>query len=159
MDEIAKGLGSWQDMSVVLESGKRAIRLREHYLEEGITFNQETTLCGHDAIRTIRRAKALGYYIEMHYVGVESAEICKERIHKRVGEGGHGVADDVVNKRYKTSFDNLRIAVPICDQVFFYDNTLDFKLFCVYENGLYRYRDKDIPNWFKTYMNNTDDCT
>lgn len=151
MDEIAKGLGSWKDVSVILEAGKRAIRLREKYLEDGITFNQETTLCGHDAIKTIKRARSAGYYIEMHYVGVESPEICKARIHKRVEEGGHGVPDDLVDKRFKTSLQNLKISIPLCDQVFFYDNTKEFKLFCVYEDGLYKYQNVIVPDWFTYY--------
>lgn len=52
------------------------------YLQEGGTFNQETTLCRHTILRTIHKAKQSGYGIEFHYVGVESPEIAKQRISK-----------------------------------------------------------------------------
>ena len=37
------------------------------YLKDGISFNQETTLCGKSIIKNIQKAKEYGYYIEMHY--------------------------------------------------------------------------------------------
>ena len=42
-------------------------------------------------IRNITRAKENGYLIEMHYIGLDSVEIAKERVAKRVSQGGHVV--------------------------------------------------------------------
>lgn len=52
-------------------------------MNDGITFNQETTLCGKSIIKNILKAKELGYFIELHYVGVESAQIAKDRVKHR----------------------------------------------------------------------------
>ncbi len=41
-------------------------------LSQGITFNQETTLCGRSIIRTIQKARDAGYIIEIHYIGESS---------------------------------------------------------------------------------------
>lgn len=65
-------------------------------MEQGVTFNQETTLCGHVILKNIQRAKQDGYLIEMHYVGVDSPETAKQRIAKRVELGGHGIPEQDV---------------------------------------------------------------
>lgn len=152
MDEIARSIGNWSDMSVMFEAGKRAVRLRKRFFAEGISFNQETTLCGHDPLNSIKKAKELGYIVEMHYVGVESVEICKERIRKRVLEGGHVVPDNLVERRYKTSFDNLRKVLTECDKIWLYDNTDEMTLFGIYNNGVFRPVNEKIPRWFSNYV-------
>lgn len=45
-DEIVKELGDWRDTSVLMTAGKKAVKLLNQYLSEGISFNPETTLCG-----------------------------------------------------------------------------------------------------------------
>ena len=45
-DEIVKTLGDWRDTSVLMKAGKQAVKLLNQYMSEGVTFNQETTLCG-----------------------------------------------------------------------------------------------------------------
>jgi len=45
----------------------------------------------------------LGYGIELHYVGVYSPEIAKQRIAERVKMGGHGIPDKDVEKRFGES--------------------------------------------------------
>ena len=52
-DEIVKSFGDWQNMSDVLKAGKIAVRKIKEYFEQGILFNQETTLCGASMIRNI----------------------------------------------------------------------------------------------------------
>ena len=77
-DEIVKTLGDWRDASILMAAGKQAVRLLNQYIEEGVTFNQETTLCGKAILKNIKKAKEKGYCIEMHYVGVDSVEIAKK---------------------------------------------------------------------------------
>ena len=92
-DEIVKVLGDWRDMSILITAGKVAVKLLNQYLTDGVTFNQETTLCGKSILRNIRKAKEMGYCIEMHYVGVDSVNIAKERVKSRVNKGGHGISE------------------------------------------------------------------
>lgn len=152
MDEIARSIGDWKDPSVALEAGKRAVKLKNQFLNAGISFNQETTLCGHDPIKTIKQAKEAGYNVEMHYVGVDSVEICKERIRKRVADGGHGVPDEVVERRYEVSFDHLNKVLPDCDRIWFYENTSEMILFGIYDHGSFRVVGDRLPKWFKDYV-------
>ena len=46
-------------------------------------------------VKNIEKARDAGFNIEMHYIGVESVDICKERIRHRVKNGGHGIPDEV----------------------------------------------------------------
>lgn len=45
-DEIVKEFGEWNDPIAVLKAGKLAVENIKQYIEKGISFNQETTLCG-----------------------------------------------------------------------------------------------------------------
>ena len=60
-DEIVKTLGDWRDASILMAAGKQAVRLLNQYIEEGVTFNQETTLCGKAILKNIKKAKEKGY--------------------------------------------------------------------------------------------------
>ena len=90
-DEILREFGDWRNTADLMKAGRIAVERLNAYLQAGITFNQETTLCGHTILHTIRRAKQSGYGIELHYVGVDSPEIAKQRIAERVKMGGHGI--------------------------------------------------------------------
>lgn len=45
-DEIVKEFGNWRNITDVFKVGKIAVKRISEYLDKGITFNQETTLCG-----------------------------------------------------------------------------------------------------------------
>lgn len=36
--------------------------------------------------------------MELHYIGVESAEITKKRVSKRVKQGGHGIPEKILKE-------------------------------------------------------------
>ena len=92
-DEILREFGDWRNMTDVMNAGKMAVKKIARYFDEGITFNQETTLCGKSILSNIAKAKKRGYFIELHYIGVENADIAKERVAKRVKQGGHGITE------------------------------------------------------------------
>ena len=58
--EILREFGDWRNTADLMKAGRIAIERLNSYLQEGITFNQETTLCGLTILRTIHRAKQLG---------------------------------------------------------------------------------------------------
>lgn len=45
-DEILREFGDWRNMPDVITAGKMTVKKIAGYFEKGITFNQETTLCG-----------------------------------------------------------------------------------------------------------------
>lgn len=148
-DEIVKQFGKWNNPSDIIKAGKIALNKIQNNFSKGISFNQETTLCGKRIIKNINKAKELGYIIELHYVGVDSTEILKKRIAYRVEHGGHGIPDSDVERRYIDSFKQLIQVMDICDVVFFYDNNKVFRQFAIYKNNSFYYLSNDFPDWFK----------
>lgn len=147
-DEIVKSFGSWKNKSDVFKAGKIAVKKIKEYFEQGITFNQETTLCGVSIIKNIKLAKSLGYKIELHYVGVASVDIAKERIAYRVLKGGHGIPDADVERRYSESFDRLKEIISLCDLAILYDNTENFNRFAIYQEGKLFDLSDNRPGWY-----------
>lgn len=76
---------------IVMKAGKTVIKRINEYFEKDISFSQETTLCGKSIFQNVQKAKERGYSIEMHYVGLDSAVLAKERVKNRVERGGHGI--------------------------------------------------------------------
>lgn len=148
-DELVRSFGDWRNPNDVMKAGKLAVRKIKEYFEQGISFNQETTLCGNSIIRNIALAKQLGYRIELHYVGLDSVEIAKERIAYRVVHGGHGIPDKDVERRFKESGQHLKEVLSLCDLVIMYDNTESFRRFAVYENGVLTDVSASVPDWYK----------
>ncbi len=148
-DEILREFGDWRNLSDVLKAGKRAVKLIDRYFSEGISFNQESTLCGKSIIKNIQRAKQQGYMIELHYVGVDSVDIAKQRVADRVRRGGHGIPEKDIEKRYEESFRNLKLILEECDLTVFYDNTEKFKRFAIYKDGKLVRLSQTIPKWFQ----------
>ncbi|MBU9739025.1 AAA family ATPase [Diplocloster agilis] len=150
-DEILREFGDWRNTSDLMKAGRIAVERLNSYLCEGITFNQETTLCGHTILRTIRRAKQSGYVIELHYVGVDTAEIAKKRVARRVELGGHGIPDIDIDKRFGESLKNLHEIIDFCDLSALYDNTDKFRRFAIYKNGELVRLSKNIPEWYRKW--------
>lgn len=148
-DEIVKEFGDWKNNADLMRAGKIAVQRLNGYLEQGITFNQETTLCGHSILKTIQKAKTAGYMVEMHYIGVDSADIAKQRIAERVKMGGHGISDEDVERRYEESFINLKKVIEVCDLIALYDNTKAFRRFAIFKNGRIVRLSRNTPMWYE----------
>ena len=121
-------------------------------LDEGISFSQETTLCGKSILRNIQRAKLLGYSVEMHYIGVDSPDIAKERVRNRVMQGGHGISDEDIERRYVETLENLKVVLPQCDLAAIYDNTEGFRRFAIFKNGKCMRQSSRIPEWYQNVI-------
>lgn len=147
-DEIVREIGDWRNPSDIFNAGKIAVGKISQYLNEGVTFNQETTLCGQTIIKNILKAKELGYFIELHYVGVDSADIAKKRVMHRVEHGGHGIPEKDIEKRYDETFVQLKKVIKECNLIAFYDNTETFRRFAICKNGELVRISRNVPEWF-----------
>ena len=127
MDEIVRGFGSWNNQADVISAGKIAVSRIRKYFESGVSFNQETTLCGQSILNNIEQAIDLGYEIEMYYVGLDSVELAKQRVEQRVRDGGHGIPDEDIERRYSESIKNLKKMISVCDSIRIYDNSKSFR--------------------------------
>ena len=130
MDKITAQMGG-----KALEGGKRAIRIMEDCIRDGVSFTQETTLSGHRPKAAAKRAKEAGYYIRLYYVGLDTAEESKRRIANRVARGGHDIDEADVERRFAGRWEALRAVLPFCDEAAFYDNDNGFVEVAAYRNG------------------------
>ena len=147
-DEIVRKIGDWKNNSDQIKAAKIAINLRNDCLKHGKSFNEETTLTGKTILKTIDKAKELGYELQLFYIGVNNPEIAKERIRNRVEKGGHNIADEIVEKRYYESLKNLKQVITKFDEVYLYDNSIKYKHIFSFINNKILYKDKNV-NWSK----------
>lgn len=154
VDEIVRSFGAWDNPADVMKAGRIAAKRIRKYLEEGISFNQETTLCGRSILQNIKKAIEKGFSIEVYYVGLESAEIAKERVRQRVLNGGHGISDRDIERRYVESIKQLKRIVHLCDSITFFDNTIDFIQIGSLEKGKVIQVRHIIPEWSKPFFEN-----
>ena len=148
-DEIVREIGDWKNNSDQLKAAKMAINLRNECFLYGKSFNEETTLTGKTILKTIERAKELGYELQLFYVGVNSTEIAKERIKNRVEKGGHHIENDIVEKRYYESLKNLKEILLKFDKVYLYDNSKKYKNIFSFSNNKILFKDNKSISWAK----------
>ena len=77
-DEMVARIGSWQDTNLQIKCAREAVKLIKQYISEGISFNQETTLCGKSIIKNIILARENGFYIVMNYSYSEIKDLFKK---------------------------------------------------------------------------------
>ena len=148
-DEIVREIGDWRNNSDQLKAAKMAINLRNECFLRGKSLNEETTLTGKTILKTIDRAKELGYELQLFYVGVSSTEIAKERIKSRVEKGGHHIENDIVEKRYYESLKNLKEILLKFDKVYLYDNSKKYKNIFSFSNNKILFKDNKSISWAK----------
>ncbi|MDU5803818.1 zeta toxin family protein [Fusobacterium pseudoperiodonticum] len=148
-DEIVREIGDWKNNSDQLKAAKMAINLRNECFLRGKSLNEETTLTGKTILKTIDRAKELGYELQLFYVGVSSTEIAKERIKNRVEKGGHHIENDIVEKRYYESLKNLKEIILKFDKVYLYDNSKKYKNIFSFSNNKILFKDNKSISWAK----------
>jgi len=109
-----------------LEGGKIALRYISEYLSKKKSFTQETTLAGHKTESTAIKAKELGYYIRLYYIGLDSPEECLKRIANRVARGGHDIGEVDVRRRFSERWKAVGKILAYCDEAVFFDNDNGF---------------------------------
>lgn len=75
-DEIAKEISPNNLESVRISAGKEVYKRLNIFFETNISFAIETTLAGNNHVKTIMRAKELGYNVALIYSFVDNPKIC-----------------------------------------------------------------------------------
>jgi len=146
-DEMVARIGSWKDSNLQIKCAREAIKLINYYIKNNISFNQETTLSGKSIVKNINKSKEKGFYVVMNFIGVDSPDIAKERVRIRVLKGGHGIAEDDIERRYYKSLGNLKALMPVCDEINVYDNTKQIEEIAYLVNGNVKWKSESMPKW------------
>ncbi|CAK7010618.1 MAG: hypothetical protein TIS_02142 [Tissierella sp.] len=142
---------NWKDFKTQIRAGKEIVREINRCIENKLSFNQETTLAGKTILNTIEKAKKLEYIINLHYIGINSPELAISRVRERVLKGGHGIPDETIYSRYFNSLENLQEILPICDNVYIYDNSVNKKNILIVENKIIKFKNV-IPEYIESYI-------
>ena len=123
-DLIAAGLAPFEPETAAIKAGRLMLEEIEYRAQRGESFAFETTLSGLSYLRHIRRWQALGYRVSLFFLRLPDAETAIARVAERVRQGGHGIAEPVIRRRFAAGWQNFqrhyRAAV---DDWVVYDNT------------------------------------
>lgn len=123
-DEIARGLSPFQPETVSFEAGRIMLHRIEELIESGQNFAFETTLSTRSYKEKVENARMKGYNVTILYFWLQNVELAKERVRIRVMEGGHNIAEEVIERRYNRGVVNLfEIFLPIVDDAMIFDNS------------------------------------
>ena len=145
VDKIVSAYGDWRNTRIQFRAGKKAVAEIKNCLQEKIDFHQETTLGGQTVLHTAKFAKSMGYTIHLWYIFVADVELAKRRVRNRVARGGHGISDGIIERRSITSLKTLEALIPLCDEVWLYDNTVAYNPVAHIIGGAVALLDKNIP--------------
>lgn len=106
-DEIARGLSPLKPSAGAVRAARLLLTQVDECLRRRETFALESTLSGKTYIRLFRRARQLGYEIELHYLWLSSPAQAVARVRQRVKLGGHHVQAADIRRRFKRSLVHL----------------------------------------------------
>ena len=122
-DEIARGLSPFSPDTVDVQAARIMLYRIDELLSQKADFGIETTLATRSYVQLVKRAQVLGYKVHLLFFCLETPEQAIQRVAQRVSNGGHGIPEDVIRRRFKRGIDNLvHLYLPICDSVLIYNN-------------------------------------
>nr|VFK42931.1 MAG: Predicted ABC-type ATPase [Candidatus Kentron sp. TC]VFK42940.1 MAG: Predicted ABC-type ATPase [Candidatus Kentron sp. TC]VFK57277.1 MAG: Predicted ABC-type ATPase [Candidatus Kentron sp. TC] len=123
-DLIASGLSPFAPEKANVTASKLMLLEIRKCVEEGKSFAFETTLSGASYVKKIMSWKKSGYGIILYYFSLPSAEMALDRVRYRVEQGGHGVPESVIRRRFERSLINLdHLFKPIVDAWVIFDTS------------------------------------
>jgi predicted ABC-type ATPase len=150
-DEIGRTLIHVAESKRDLAAATLAEEQRERLIAERATFAFETVFSRTDHwIGFLRRAKELGYRLELFFLCTADPVMNAARVKTRMGRGGHAVSLDRVVARYPGSIRTALEARKIVDELWLYDNTgWDYTplLLGCWEDQQPKHFAESIPSW------------
>lgn len=148
-DEIARGLSPLNPAGSEIAAGRLLIE-RIHALKDaGKSFGFETTCAGRSHARLLRECRTEGYRITLIFLWLPSPAAALRRVARRVREGGHGIDQAVITRRYRAGLRNLlALYLPLADLALIYDNS-DLGRVLVYEATSAGSIVHDLKRWQK----------
>lgn len=123
-DPIAHGLSGFDPASVALQAGRVMLNRLHDLAEERKTFAFETTLSAKHYAGWIKKLRHDGYYFQLMFLWLRSADLAVQRVRERVQAGGHDVPEQVIRRRYAAGLRNFsKLYQPIANTWAVYDNS------------------------------------
>lgn len=124
-DEIARGLSPFAPELVNIQAGRIMLQRIEELLSQHVDFAIETTLSTRSYVQLVHRAQSLDYKVRLIFFFLETEEQAIQRVVQRVSNGGHGIPEADIRRRFHRGIYNLlNLYMPICDSALIYNNAL-----------------------------------
>jgi len=106
-DLIAAGLSPFAPELAAIKAGRLMLEEIAACVRRGDDFAFETTLSGLGYLRQIERWRAKGYQISLFFLTLPNAETAIARVAERVRQGGHGIPEAVIRRRFAAGLGNF----------------------------------------------------
>lgn len=124
-DEIARGLSPFAPELVNIQAGRIMLQRIEELQSQHVDFAIETTLSTRSYVQLVHRAQSLDYKVHLIFFFLETEEQAIQRVAQRVSNGGHGIPEVDIRRRFHRGIYNLlNLYMPICDSALIYNNAL-----------------------------------
>ena len=123
-DLIAAGLNPFQPELSAFRAGRLMLEMIDDYVSRGDSFAFEVTLSGRGFARMIPQWQQLGYWVQLYFLQLPTADMAVDRVGHRVREGGHHVAEEEIRRRFDSGLRNFQLIYrDLVDQWALYDAT------------------------------------
>ena len=124
VDMIAAGLSPFDPERAAIRAGRLMLQEIQRRTRLGDSFAFETTLSGRHYMRLIPRWRAAGYVVELIFLSLPTADLAVARVSARVAQGGHGVSEAIVHRRFDKGIRNFHnVYRALVDSWALYDNS------------------------------------
>ncbi len=106
-DLIAAGLSPFAPASEAMQAGRIMLDQIRANVCAGRSFAFETTLAALSYARHIPRWRSAEYHVELIFLALPSADAAVARVAVRVKQGGHGVPEAVIRRRFAMGLKNF----------------------------------------------------
>ncbi|MEM9280704.1 MAG: zeta toxin family protein [Verrucomicrobiota bacterium] len=151
-DLIAKEEFGEDAAAHAMEAAELASEARHAAVAGSASFIFETVFSDPvgDKVAFCEMAKAKGYLVDAHFIGLASPLLSRARVMQRVAQGGHNVPDAKIESRYTRTLQNLELLIPVADRLTLYDNSTverPYRPVAYFENGVLVELSQEIPPW------------
>jgi predicted ABC-type ATPase len=123
-DLIAAGLSPLRPDAAAFKAGRIVLAELDRLAVCNAEFAFETTLSGRAYLDRLTRWRSSGYRIEIVFLKLSSPAVAFRRIAARVRQGGHGVPQAAVLRRFARGWRNFQSFYrPLADAWAVYDNS------------------------------------
>ena len=124
VDLIAAGLSPFDPDRASVRAGRVMLSEIRRRVQNDESFAFETTLSGRVYAKLIPQWRNHGYTVKLMFLSLPNPELALARVSARVAQGGHGVADKIVRRRFTTGLRNFQdVYVNLVDEWEWYDNS------------------------------------
>jgi predicted ABC-type ATPase len=124
-----------------------ALERMNGFIAKRQSFAIETNLADMETWQFLIGIQGLGYLIHLNFFSISDVEVCINRVHNRVLQGGHFVRPDIVKMRYEVGLKLLKHYKDIPDYLILTDNENESVVCAELAHGVIGFHKEELPTW------------